>query len=262
MRRWLTVVILGVALTGCQKGEENLRKAHVFFKSGDLASAEKHYQAAADVDPKNAAAWEGLGNVAFEREDYDAAIERYRKAIALETKAMSARHKLAIALTSANNTHDAIRLLEETVTLEPKDTFALNALGGLYQKQGDLVKAKQLQLRALEVDPDFHAARFALGSLLVDLGELDEAEREFTRLLTHDQESLAEYGFARLAARRGRWADTAQHLARVLEGGVAHPEKIAKDPVFSEGWDLPPMKHAKESLDRAAGTRTSTVPIR
>src|SRR5688572_9538470 len=117
MRRALTVVLSLLSVAACQKGEENIRKAHVFFKSGDLDSAGKHYRAAADADPNNAAAWEGLGNVAFERREYDGAIAHYEKAIATDTKAMSARHKLAVALTTANRTQDAIELLEATIAL-------------------------------------------------------------------------------------------------------------------------------------------------
>lgn len=263
MRRCATVAIFAlVAAVACQKGEENLRKAHVFFKSGDLDSAGRHYRAATEVAPDNPAGWEGLGNVAFERRDYDEAIVHYRKAIEVDPKAMSARHKLAVALTSANRADQAIALLEETVALDPKNAFALNALGGLHQKQGDLEKAKQYQIAALTADDDFHSARFALASLLVDLGELEEAERELTRLVTRDQHLLAEYGFARLAAKKGKWPEAARHLERVLDGGVAHPEKIAMDPVFAGGWSEAPMKKAKAKLDRAAGTKTSTVPIR
>jgi tetratricopeptide (TPR) repeat protein len=257
-----TLLAALLALAGCQKGEENTRKAHVFFKSGDVESAAKLYRAAADADPNNAAAWEGLGNVAFELKSYDEAIAHYRKAIAIDAKAMSARHKLAVALTTANQADAAIELLEETAAIDPSNAFALNALGGLHQKKGDLDRAKQYQISAWAADDDFHAARFALGSLLVDMGELEEAEREFSRLVVKDQESLAEYGFARIAAKREKWDQVARHLAAVLDGVVAHPERIAVDPVFADGWSEAPMKALKEKLDRAAGTKTSTVPIR
>jgi tetratricopeptide (TPR) repeat protein len=258
----LLPLLLSVSIVACQKGEENIRKAHVFFKSGDLDSAADHYRAAVEADPKNAAAWEGLGNVAFERKSYEDAIERYQKAIELDPKAMSARHKLAVTLSTANRTDDAIALLEETVALDPKNAFPLNALGGLHQKRGDLQKAKEYQAAAIAADDDFHAARFALASVLIDLGELEAAERELTRLLRRDQEALGEYGFARLAARRGKWDQAAQHLDRVLDAGVAHPEKIAKDPVFANGWGEGAMARMKEKLDRAAGTKTSTLTVR
>src|SRR5688572_2357288 len=258
----MRALLILLSIAGCQKGEENIRKAHVFFKSGDLGSAHRHYRAAADADANNAVAWEGLGNVAFERRDYEDAIANYQKAISIDPKAMSARNQLAVALTSANRTQDAIRSLEQTLEVDPVNAFALNALGGLHQKLGDLDKAKHYQVAAVAADGDFHAARFALGSLLVDLGELDEAEREFSRLLAREQETLAEYGFARLAAKRGKWDRAAKHINFVLDAGVAHPEKIARDGVFAEGWGEASMKAAKEKLDRAAGTKTSTSPIR
>jgi tetratricopeptide (TPR) repeat protein len=246
----------------CQKGEESLRKAHVFFKNGEYDAAEKLYRSTAEAEPNNVAAIEGLGNVAFERKEYEAAIAHYQKAIGIEKTAMSARHKLAVALTTANRPDEAIASLEETVKIDPKDAFAYNALGGLYQKTGDLGRAKQHQIMALTIDADFHAARFALGSLLVDLGELQEAEREFARLMTKKQDALAEYGFARLEAKRGHWPEAAAHLEKVLDAAVAHPEKIARDRVFAAGWNEAPMLRAKQRLDRAAGTKTSTATVR
>lgn len=260
MRRLLLLVTL--LLIGCPKGEESIRKANVFFKNGDLARAEEAYERALEADPESAAALEGLGNVAYEQKKYDLAIERYQQAIAAHPEAISARHKLAVTYSTVNRVAEAIEVLEATVKVEPKNAFAYNALGGLYQKRGDLDVAKEMQIRALGIDEDFHAARFALGSVLVDLGELEAAERELTRLMKKGERSLAEYGYARLAASRGAWADAARHLDVVLDAGVSHPEKIARDPVFTEGWSEGPMRDIKRRVDRIAGSKTSTVPKR
>jgi hypothetical protein len=51
----------------------------------------------------------------------------------------------------------------------------------------------------------------------------------------------------------------AKRLDAVIGGGVAHPEKIAADPVFADGWAEEPMRLVKAALDRAAGAETSTV---
>lgn len=256
MRRLLLLVTL--LLAGCPKGEESIRKANVFFKNGEYRRAEEAYRKALQADPENETALEGLGNVAYEQKQYDEAVARYQEAIEAHPKAISARHKLAVTLSSIDRIPEAIEILEATVEMEPADAFAFNALGGLYRKQGELEKAKQMQIKALAIDQQYHAARFALAGVLVELGELEGAERELTRLVKEGEGTLAEYGYARLAAARGRWADAAQRLEKVLDAGVSHPEKILEDPVFASGWGQEPMKRLAPRLRRLSGTKTST----
>ena len=259
MRGTLPVLALcAAALFGCPpSGEEDLRKGNVYFKNGLYDEATEAYTRARVAAPDLATPVEGLANVEFERKSFERAIELYREAIEIAPKSLGARHHLAVALSTTGRVKEAMEVLGEAIAIEPKNAFAHHALGGLHRKQGDLQKAEQSQLAALDADEDYHAARYALAILLVDSKRYEEAERELTRLVRANQTALGEYGFARLNAAQKDYAAAGRHLARVLEVGVEHPEKILSDPVFVDAFRDPALAAIHEKL-RAAIAKSTT----
>lgn len=252
-RRRISLLLVLAALPACRDTpEEHIRKAHVLFSNKELDKAEAEYQRAVEIDAKNEIALEGLGNVFFERGDVKTALSWYEKAAAADDTAINARHRLAITRSELGDVPGAIAALEEALKIDPENTFALNAAGGLYERSGDKKRAEELQVSALRVDPEHRAARFALASIFVDTARYDDAERELTKLHTRGAEALAEYGFARLEAKRGRAPEAAKRLTRVLELGVTHPSKILSDDAFQDAWSDPAMQTVREKLEQAA----------
>jgi tetratricopeptide (TPR) repeat protein len=249
----LAPALFVLAFAACRESaEEHIRKAHVLFSNKELDKAQAEYEKAVAIEADSEIALEGLGNIAFERGDVKGALSWYEKATAADAKAINARHRLAVAKSELGDLPGAVAALEEALAIDPDNTFALNALGGLHQKMGDLKRAEERQLAALRVDPEFRAARFALASILVDTSRFDDAERELTKLHTRGAEALAEYGFARLEAKRGRAPEAAKRLTRVLELGVAHPSKVLSDDVFNDAWSDPAMQAIRQKLEQAA----------
>lgn len=249
---WVLAVLVP-ALSACRDTpEEHIRKAHVLFTNKKLDEAQAEYQRAAELDANNEIALEGLGNVYFERGDLKAALSWYEKAAAADDKAINARHRLAITRSELGDVPGAIAALEEALKIDPENTFALNALGGLYEKTGDKKRAEEMQVSTLRVDPQHRSARFALASIFVDTARFDDAERELTKLHRSGAEALAEYGFARLEAKRGRPAEAAKRLTRVLELGVNDPSKVLSDDAFTDVWSDPAMASVREKLEQAA----------
>lgn len=241
------------SLVACKEsGEEHIRKAHVLFSNGQLDEAEKSYKTAIEVEPGSEVALEGLGNIYFERGDPRTAVTWYEKAAAADARAVNARHRLAVARVELGDLQGAVKALEEALAIDAKNVFALHALGGQYQKLGNLKRAEELQLEVLKLEPEHLGARFALASLFTDSGRAEEAERELSKLHARGAEALAEYGFARLEAKRGKPAEAAKRLTRVLELGVAHPSKILADDVFDDAWSDPAMQAVREKLEQAA----------
>lgn len=265
MLRWTVALTLALSALGlgCRgQGEEDIRKANVFFKNGDLDRAESAYTRALEAAPSSEPALEGLGNVAFERGDFRGAMTWYGRAIEAEPKAMNARHRLAIAATELGDLETAVRALEGALALDAKDVFALHALGGLQQKKGDLAQAEALQTEVLRLDDKHRAARLALASIRVDQGRWAEAERELAQLQAAGAHTLAEYGFARMFARRADWAQAAARLETVLGEDVAHPRRMLEDPAFEAFWataEGAPLSARIQALAAQKGARTSTA---
>jgi tetratricopeptide (TPR) repeat protein len=247
------IILFAVCATACKdSGEEHIRKAHVLFSNHRLEEAEKSYRAAIEVEPDSAVALEGLGNIAFERGDPRTAVTWYEKAAAADPRAVNARHRLAIARSELGDVQGAIKALEDALTIDAKNVFALHALGGQQQKLGQMKRAEELQLEALRLEPDHLGARFALASIFLDSGRTEEAERELSKLHASGAEALAEYGFARVEAKRGKFPEAAKRLSRVLELGVSHPTKILSDNAFDDAWSDPEMQAVRAKLEQAA----------
>ena len=245
-----------VLLLGCPRpADEHLRKGNVYFTTKNFDEAAKAYELAAEADPKSARAREGRGNVDYERGDLAGAEMWYRKAIEANGREITPRHKLALTLAARNDYAGAIEALKAAVEIAHDNPYALSTMGGFYKKLGKLDDAEKSQLAALDVDPDYHAARYALGNLLVDTGRLEDAQRQFTRLASNGAEALADYGFARIAAKGGKPADAATHLDKVLAGPMSEPRRILEDPVFEAHWGDPKMATVRGRLI----TMTSTA---
>ncbi len=258
----LATALLGLAalstLPGCpRESDEHLRKANVYFSTGDLDRAATAYEAAAASAPQSAEAREGRGNVAFERERFAEAQSWYEQAIAAQPGAITAHHKRALALAAQGKLTEAIEGLRAALVLAPDNPYAHSTIGGFLAKQGDLEGAEKAQIAALHVDPEYHAARYALANVQIDLGRLDDADAQLARLSSKGPKALAEYGLARLAARRGDAAAVARHLGRVLEGEVSAPARIPADPVFAGVWDRAELAPVRARLE-ALGVRTSS----
>jgi tetratricopeptide (TPR) repeat protein len=244
-----------VFLCACPRaGEEHLRKGHAYFASGDLKKAALAYEAAAEANPKSARGPEARGNVAFEEGDLELAETWYRKALTANPRHVTSRHKLALSLASRGVFDEAIVELKKSIEIAPDNPYALSVLGGLYKNLGKFAQAEAMQLKALDVDDNYHAARYALGNLLVDSNRLADAERQFEILMTKSQTALAEYGFARLAAKKKDSKRAAEHLQHVLASEVSAPARILKDPVFTGLWSDGAMKAIFTRLSTATST--------
>lgn len=256
------VFALALAGASCSNPvEENLRKGNVFFAHRELDEAEAAYRRALEADARSTLALEGLGNVRFERGDLDGAIAHYAAAAA-DPRAINARHRLAVARTERGDLEGAVRALEGALEIDPADVYALYALGGLEERRGRRAKAEARQREALRIEPGHRGARFALAGILVDSHRFEEAEVELGRLEAGGAAALAEYGFARMAARQGRADLAAKRLERVLELGVTHPGRVLADDAFTARWSDPAMAAVRGRVEAASARELSAAPAR
>ena len=64
---------------------------------GDFKEAESIFQEAVELSPNDAALWNNLGNLAFNRKEVDQAITHYEKAVQINPDIFSARYNLSLA---------------------------------------------------------------------------------------------------------------------------------------------------------------------
>jgi len=114
----------------------------------ELDQARLHLQAAVDMYPKYAAAFNLLGLVEMNRHEPQAGINAFRNAIAADDKFTPAYLNLAKARMVQQRYPDAEDLLQKSLSIEPLDTTTMMYLANVYLYDGKYDQVTQLAIRA------------------------------------------------------------------------------------------------------------------
>jgi tetratricopeptide (TPR) repeat protein len=104
--------------------------------AGSREEAEKEYQAALAVNPRDEKAECKLGDVAALRGDPKTSAEHYERALQLQPNDAEAMIGLAKTLMTMNQPEKSLPLLEQAVKLDPTNAVAHFRLSTLYRKMG------------------------------------------------------------------------------------------------------------------------------
>jgi TolB-like protein/DNA-binding winged helix-turn-helix (wHTH) protein/Tfp pilus assembly protein PilF len=144
----------------------------------DLAAAEFDYRKALDLNPSNAAAYEGLAAVLYEnparREEALQLIDQARKLDPLEPRLDVA--KATFLFYGRGEVGEAETLLISGLRKDPLYQPALLRLAELYWIVGRLAEAIKLSEQVLAADPSATLPRLVLQNLYLDIQDLKAAE--------------------------------------------------------------------------------------
>jgi tetratricopeptide (TPR) repeat protein len=140
--------------TGRLKVNPQVASAWQAFQSGDLAAAQRDYQAVLKSEPKNVDALHGLAAISLRQGQYEAAEDLY------------------------------LRALEA----DPKDAAAQAGLIGL-RGQVDPVQSESRLKNLLAGQPDSPSLNFTLGNLYAQQGRWNDAQQSYFRAYTGDGEN-------------------------------------------------------------------------
>ncbi len=144
----------------------------------DLATAELDYRKALDLNPSNAAAYEGLAAVLYEnparREEALQLIDQARKLDPLEPRLDVA--KATFLFYGRGEVGEAETLLIAGLRKDPLYQPALLRLAQLYWIVGRLAEAIKLSEQVLAADPSATEPRLVLQNLYLDIQDLKAAE--------------------------------------------------------------------------------------
>lgn len=116
------------------------------------SEAEQQYHQASRLDPTDARAYAGLGNVYLDQNRFVDAVEQYRQAIKLKNDYADAYMPLGYALVRLNRYQDAIDTYNQVLLIDPGNPEVYNNLGYLYNHTGrykEAVEACQQAIRLL-----------------------------------------------------------------------------------------------------------------
>lgn len=147
-------------------------------KQGHLAPAEKHFLAAAKLDPGSAEVRAGLANVYMRSNRLPEAETALRDFLRQNPKDVNAHLQLGRVLRALGRTADARAEFEAADALAPADTSILRELAATDVAEGRLPQAQEQFSRLVKLDPNDADLRYAFGSVLLKQKSFAEAEEQ------------------------------------------------------------------------------------
>lgn len=197
----------------------HLYAAQIAEKTGDMATAEKEYTVAQQINPNDSQASAGIANVLIATGRGEQAEQAIRKYIATLPKTgasserAAAHAELGQVLLKLHRRDEAITEFEEAQTLAPGDVKAARELAWIYLQDKQYSKAeasfRQLQ-QASPKDPD---VLVGLGESLIQLKKFPEAQADLIAALQIKPDMVDAYSDLAFAASENQnYALTVQAL--------------------------------------------------
>lgn len=114
---------------------------------------------ALEIHSESVYAMNTVGDLCYERENYEGALTFYRSSLAVKWEQPRILFRCATSLWMIERWQAAIPMIEEYTALVPEDPRGWNNLGVIYREKGEIKRAIELYHRALELDPDFEIAK-------------------------------------------------------------------------------------------------------
>lgn len=155
-----------------------IQQAKVFRSQGKYGSAIDDFNRAISLDPRNLAAYVGLGETYRAKGEPDQAIDRYRAALLLDDTYVDAHVKLGNAYREAGRFDEAAASYQQANELQPQTGWLLLLVGDTLMDAGKTDEALAVYGEALTAQPDYeqdpaYAARIA--TVYQAQGKLDDA---------------------------------------------------------------------------------------
>jgi tetratricopeptide (TPR) repeat protein len=102
----------------------------------EIESGIAKFQRVVQINPRNAHAWDALGNLYKSAGSYKEALMAYEQAISNDPSKAMYHHHLGLVYACEGRTEDAIDAFQRVIEIDPDHSLAHAALGGYYRKMG------------------------------------------------------------------------------------------------------------------------------
>jgi Flp pilus assembly protein TadD len=200
----------------------------------NYSEAERTYQKAQKIRPKDSRSVYGLGNVYSDQQRWDEAEKAYRQAIQIEPDDADAQIALSFVLTQpvvAGNLSDryaeAESLARKAVTIDPTNAAAFDQLGQAMELLGIIGNETQKAYKkAIELDPTFALAHAHLGRLLAKNGSSNEAAESYAAAIRLSADVPTMILVAEVMQSQQKFAESEQLLRNALRRDPRNPSAL------------------------------------
>jgi len=164
--------VSAVQLAIPSKAQRDYQEAHKALAHHDADAATRRLIEAVALAPQFAEAWNELGTMAYQTQQYARAEERFREALKQDPQAFEPLVNLGGVLVTVHRAEEAWQYNAMAVAMRPNDALAHAQLGMNYFQLGDLdLSAKNLE-RARAIDPaHFSHPQLLLAEIYARRGE-------------------------------------------------------------------------------------------
>lgn len=135
------------------KAQRDYDQAHRDLERHDGASATRRLEEAVALAPQFAAAWNEIGTIAYQTQNYVRAEECFRAALEHDSEAYEPLVNLGGVLVTVNRAEAAWEYNARAVAARPNDALAHSQMGLNYWELGDSTRAAKELERARAIDP-------------------------------------------------------------------------------------------------------------
>jgi tetratricopeptide (TPR) repeat protein len=140
----------------------HLKLAEILNQQGDPNGAIEEYQAAIQLDPDLAGAFQGLGAVYLDQHEWKQAEGALDRATQLESGNSQTEYWLGRARLAQQKFYEAQQAFSTATKLNPYDAEAFSDLGLTYMAQGQPTQAIKALRQAISLRPDYSEAHSRL----------------------------------------------------------------------------------------------------
>ncbi len=169
----------------------SFQKAQKRYNAGLFRETEKLLESHLKRYPKDDAALNLAGLIAYEYGNYDSAVELFRSATLLNDRNHRYQNNLGVALRDRGELEGAIPYFLKALDLNPDYSKASFNLGGAYKVLGELSFAIEWYEYTLVRNPDFTLAYNNKACIYKDQGRIDKAIAFFQEAVQRDPSNAA-----------------------------------------------------------------------
>jgi tetratricopeptide (TPR) repeat protein len=202
----------------------------IHYLLGEESEAERSFQAALSLDPKNEEALYALGRLYSMQNRFPEAVERLEAAVRIDPKNYKAWDSLGVSYDALNRDSDALRSFFKALDIVQKDhptyDWAHADLADFFLRRDQNEKAFQLAAEAAARNPESARDCYLTGKALVRLEKHELSVRWLERAVQLEgQYADALYLLAQTYRKVGRQEDAARALERFKEVSKNRPRR-------------------------------------
>ncbi len=173
-------------LTVPEKAQREYLDAQKDLSKPDVAAAVKHLERAVDIAPQFASAWNTLGTIAYQTQNYQRAEECFRTSLKADPAAYEPLVNLGGVLVNLNKLDEAWERNVAAVLARPNDPLAHSQLGMTYFGTRQMDLAEKHFREAAKLDPaHFSHPQLFLAEIHLRRGEKKAAAEDMENFLKY-----------------------------------------------------------------------------